>query len=823
MNKTEKKSAVDVEQRIEGLLKQLNLREKVSLLAGQDVWHTVPIERLGIPSIVMSDGPHGLRSSQPEAGRMAGPCTSFPTGASMASSWDPELVKRVGAAIAEETRAMGCDIILGPCVNIVRTPLAGRNFESYSEDPYLAGTIGAAYVKGVQSKGVGTSLKHFACNNQEIERGRGSSQVDERTFREIYLAQFEKIVKEANPWTVMCSYNRINGVYASQNYYLLNEILKKEWGFEGVVVSDWGANHTIFESVKGGLDLEMPGPAKYYGRLLLEAVHNWQIDESTIDEAVRRILRMVIKSGKMDGPAAVPAGSRNTPEHQSLARELAEASITLLKNDSGLLPVDLGKVRSIAVIGPSAADMKVSGGGSSRLEPPYQVNPLEALQGKLAGKVSINYAKGCDNFVEIPALKASGSGFHCTFFNNTQFSGKPSSDALNKQLEFWWGQSPDERVSLPFSARWEGQISVEETGLHRIELTTNAKAVLYVDGKPVLESSGSETRRGDYRQSTVSIEIPLSTRKSHSIKLELVRQAALPYSFIKVGIALSIKPEEDNRIQKAARLAGKSDLALVFVGMPESYESEGSDRPNMDLPGRQDELVHAVAKANKNTVVILNCGAPVRMPWVDEVAAVVDMSYPGLEGGNAVANVLVGEVNPSGKLSVTFPVRLEDNPSFGNYPGWKEVNYGEGLFVGYRHYDAKDIQPLFPFGHGLSYTTFEYTNLHVDVGPEIKTGQPVEVSLEVKNTGPCPGKEVVQLYVHDIASSLPRPIQELKGFTKVNLQPGESTHVRFSLSARDLSFYDPYKKAWIAEPGEFELRVGSSSRDIRLKASFTLL
>ena len=366
------------EQQIESLLRQLTLKEKVALLSGKDVWNTVPIDRLGIPSLTMTDGPHGVRASVPEGGRVARPTSAFPTGVAVAASWDPELVEEVGAALAEETLGMGCDILLGPCVNIVRHPLAGRNFESYGEDPFLSGRIGTAYVKGVQGKGVGTSLKHFACNNQETERNRGSSVVDERTLREIYLAQFETIVKEAHPWTVMCSYNRLNGAYASQNGYLLNDILKGEWNYDGAVISDWGANHTIFESIAGGLDLEMPGPAKYYGSLLVEAVNNWQVPEAAIDQAVRRLLRLLAQVGKL-GPAADAgrgAGSVNTLVHQKLARRLAEQSITLLKNDGDLLPLSPQSMQSLAVIGLNATQVTISGGGSSMVTSPYTVSTV---------------------------------------------------------------------------------------------------------------------------------------------------------------------------------------------------------------------------------------------------------------------------------------------------------------------------------------------------------------------------------------------------------------------------------------------------------------
>ncbi|MGE5221721.1 MAG: glycoside hydrolase family 3 protein, partial [Omnitrophica WOR_2 bacterium] len=395
-----------IEPRLEKLLSQMTLYEKISLLAGRDTWNTMPIPRLGIPSIVMTDGPHGVRAADPQTGRKVEPTTCFPTGVSMAASWNTELIERVGSALGEETRAEGCNILLGPCVNIARTPIAGRNFEAYSEDPYLAGRIGVAWVKGIQNQQIGASLKHFACNNQEIERGRSSSEVDERTLREIYLPAFEAVVKEAKPWTVMCSYNRINGIYASQNHHLLKEILKGEWGFQGLVVSDWGANHTIFESVQGGLDLEMPGPAKYYGRLLMEAVHNWQIDEADIDDSARRILRIILQSGVMDETASQKVGSANTREHQALTRELAEEAITLLKNDGNLLPLDLSPLKSIAVIGPNAAEGRIGGGGSSYAVPPYQISPLEGLKNLIGDRVQIGYETGCDNIVEPPVLSA---------------------------------------------------------------------------------------------------------------------------------------------------------------------------------------------------------------------------------------------------------------------------------------------------------------------------------------------------------------------------------------------------------------------------------
>lgn len=662
-----------MESKVEEILKKLTLKEKVSLLSGKDPWQTAPVERLGIPSLVMTDGPHGVRTDQSAPERMMSPATALPTGVSIASTWNLELVERVGAALAEETLALGCDVLLGPCVNIVRHPLAGRNFEAYSEDPFVAGKTGTAWVKGLQGKGVGASLKHYACNNQEYERFRGNSVVDERTLREIYLPHFEMVVREAEPWTVMCAYNRVNGVYASENHYLLTEILRDEWGFDGVVVSDWGANHTTVESIEGGLDLEMPGPAKYYGRLLVDAVNIYQVEQASVDEAVRRVLRLLIRAGRLDGKER--AGTVNTPEHQVLARELAEEAITLLKNEGSLLPLKPGSLRSIAVIGPNAAEMQISGGGSSRVKPPYVVSPLEALRSKLDGKVEILHARGCG----------------------------------------------------------------------------------YEDGEG-----------------------------------------------------------QQGLIGEAVEQAKRADAVLLFAGMPENFETEGRDRPHMRLPGGQDELIRQAAEANRNIAVVLNCGAPVEMPWIDEVQAVVQMYYPGMEGGNAIAKILLGEVNPSGKLTVTYPKRLEDTPAYLNYPGGRDVIYGEEIFTGYRYYEKRGIEPLFPFGHGLSYTVFEYGE--VQAPEKVKTGETMRIGIEIKNTGDCAGKEVVQVYVRDIESSVPRPVKELKGYEKVALSPGESAFVTFDLDGRSFAFYDTEKRSWVVEPGEYEVLVGSSSKDIRSMA-----
>jgi beta-glucosidase len=803
---------MDINKRVDELLKKMTLREKVSLLSGRDLWFTVPIERLGIPSIVMTDGPHGVRVCNPEVGRKQAPSTAFPTGISMGASWNPALIEKVGQALGEETRGLDCDILLGPCVNIVRDPRGGRNFETFSEDPFHAGQIAVSYIEGVQSRGVGTSLKHYAANNYEIERFRASSEVDERTLREIYLPQFEAAVKGARPWTVMCSYNRINGTYASEHGTLLKDVLKKEWGFEGAVISDWGAVHNIYEPVNNGLDLEMPGPARYF-KQLADGVNTWQIDESAIDDAARRVLRLIALSGRLDGK--VSKGTADTPAHRAVARELAEEAITLLKNKDQALP--LKGIRSLAVIGPNAAEASIEGGGSSCVVPPYKVTALQAIQKKLGSKMLIVHEPGCDNYEEpfivpegwLPPMRAS-------FYKSNDFSGEPLLVMDDMQSEFWWNAAWSGLPVYPACVRIEGRLSVPEDGRYHFVLRHAGGVRLFLDGELLIEDPANPDQFAEVVKS-------LKGGQSYALRLDYQRPVEHEFVFYRLGIGRTYEPGQDPRIQQAVEAAKRCEAAVVFVGYPEAFESEGTDRTHIDLFGGQNALISAVAAANPRTVVVLTVGAPVTMPWADEVAGILLAYYPGQEGGDATVRILTGEVNPSGKLPITFPRRLEDSPAFANpsYPGARQVRYGEGIFVGYRGYDRAEIDPLFPFGHGLSYTQFEYDGLKVPAKP-VQKGKSVEVKVTVKNTGDTAGKEVVQLYVADPKSSLPRPPKELKAFAKLALKPGESRTVEFELDERALSYYDPLRKAWVAEPGEFEILIGSSSRDIRQRAKFTL-
>ncbi len=800
------------------ILSKMTLKEKVLMLSGKDDWSFAEIKRLGIPSIGVIDGPHGVRYCKEKGIHNA---TSFPTGISFASTWDKNLIIEVGKALGEETDAYDCDILLGPCVNIMRTPLAGRNFESYSEDPFLAGVIGTSWVNGIQSKNIGASLKHFACNNQEYERMRGDSVVDERTLREIYLPAFEMIVKEANPWTVMCAYNRLNGLHASENKKLLTDILKEEWGFEGLVVSDWTAVHSIFESVEAGLDIEMPGPAKYFGNLLEDAVNMWQIEESVIDKAVIRILKIIDKSGRLNKNHK-SFGKVNSKQHQNLAKKVAEESIVLLKNDKNLLPIDKSKVKSIAVIGYNAYEARLGGGGSSYLEPPYRISPLQAIYNEVGDNVKIDYELGCDNYDQLTIIPCDyfqqvenkKPGVITTYYDKEDCNGDITQILKHSKIsDMWWNVSAKEDQKS-FSSRWETQFIAPITGKYAFQLKYQGKCKLYIEDNLLLDVKNSKPiTRFDSPENSVVVYLDVVKGKSYNIILEYTKSDDVEQRWLELLGSYSSKDSYKKRIEKAANVAKKSDITIVFAGMPKGFESEGEDRPNMDLPGHQNELIKSVAKVNKNIIVVLNTGVPVTMPWVNNVSSIVEAFYPGMEGGTATSNILFGKVNPSGKLTVTFPKKYEDNPTYLNYPGERVVRYEEGLYVGYRYYDKKGVVPLFPFGHGLSYTNFEYSNLKIKKN---KNEYDYSVSVDVQNTGKYEGKEIIQLYVNDLKSTLHRPEKELKGFEKVLLQPNETKTISLKLNKRSFAFYDTFKKNWIVEAGDFNILIANSSKNIKL-------
>nr|AHI07416.1 beta-glucosidase [uncultured microorganism] len=808
----------------------MTLEEKVSMVAGADAWHSTGVERLGIPAIKVTDGPNGARGGD-FGGGVGSAC--FPVGVCLGSTWNTALIERVGQALGQEVQSKQAHILLAPTVNIHRSPLNGRNFECYSEDPYLTARIAAAYITGVQKQGVGACIKHFVCNDSEFERHSISSEVGERALREIYLPPSETAVREAGVWAVMSAYNKLNGTYCSENPYTLLEILKGEWGFEGIVISDWGGTYSTVEAAANGLDLEMPGPARWMGEKLLQAMRDGQVSGpkklgEAVDDKVRRLLWTIEKAGAQLGPEP-PEQAIDRPEHRALIRQAAGEGIVLLKND-GVLPLDGARVKRIAVIGPNAAEAKIMGGGSAQVKAHYAVSPLDGIRARAGEAVDVQCALGCTNYREIPELKTEWltpvgggeSGWTVAYYNNLDLAGDPvRAETTDRTRMMWFGQVAPGVDRECFSARLSGTLTVPQSGTYTLSLNSAGVSRIAIDGELVLDNwTDYRPSRGpfDRDRKVPTAEVELTAGQGYTFVVEYSKQQSPRFAMLRVG-CLPAQPAD--LMERAVQAAAKADVALVFIGTSGEWESEGFDRPDMELPGRQVELLEAVAAANPNTVAVLNTGSPVSVRWLDKVAALVEAWFPGQECGNAIADVLFGDVNPSGRLSQTWPVRLQDNPAYINYPGENgRVLYGEGLFVGYRYYEKKQIEPRFPFGHGLSYTTFEYGALRLQ--SEYTLGEPIAVSVDVTNTGPVAGQEVVQLYVRDEESSLVRPEKELKAFAKLALEPGETQTVTLTLDERALSFYDDAKAGWVAEAGEFTVLVGASSRDIRCTARFTL-
>jgi beta-glucosidase len=824
---TYKDPTAALEDRVADLLGRLTLEEKLDLLGGTG-FATKPIERLGIPPMGMCDGPIGVRGG--ESGTQ-GPATAFPCGIAMAATWDPEIVQRIGAAIGRElqNKGIGASVILGPCVNIHRTPLGGRNGESYSEDPYLAARMAAAYVKGVQSTGASACVKHYACNNQEWERGTINVKVDERALREIYLPAFAAAVQEGGAWCVMNAYNKVNGPYCSANDYLLNDVLKGDFGFDGCVMTDWGAAHNSLGVANGGTDLEMPTGAHMNRARLMPLIEAGKVSREVIDEKVRRILRTIIRVGILDRPLKPDNSVVNCQAHRDLVREAGARAIVLLKNERNALPIDAGAIRSIAVIGPNAAENRLGMGGSGYVSSRSNIHALDAIRARVGEGVKVNYARGSSlGNQALPAIPtalltpAGGEpgehGLRAEYFANQNLQGEPALVRTDSALDFFWGGGgpggpiPNDH----FSARWTGTFTPAVSGEYRLSITSDDGSRLFLGGRQVIDSWK------DHGMESAVAKVQLEAGRAYDIRAELYENTG------EAGMILGMEapgatPAVDPQVEQAAELARQSDIAVVVAGLSPSYESEGRDRDNLELPGTQAALIKAVAAANPRTVVVLSNGTPLMMrDWIEQVPAVLEAWYLGEGGGAAVTDVLFGDVNPSGKLPDTLAARREDYPDFGNYPGADSVvNYAEGIFVGYRSFDKNNIEPLYPFGHGLSYTTFEYSDLKIEPAA-MEAGRPVNVSLTVRNTGRRAGEEVVQLYVHDPAPKLEKPVRELKRFARVALQPGEAKTVSLPLDPSALAYCDVPGKQWRSDAGTYEVQIGASSRDIRLRGNVTL-
>ncbi len=805
-----KNSALPVIQRINDLLGRLTLKEKISLLGGTG-FATKPIERLGIPELKMSDGPLGVRW---------GSSSAFPSGICMAATWDTSLINKIGKSIGEELKGKGRDVILGPCVNIARIPQGGRNFESFGEDPYLTSRMAVSYIEGVQSEGVAATVKHFAANNQEYERTFVNVKIDKRALNEIYLRAFKAAVKEAKVKCVMSAYNKVNGEYCSENDYLLKTKLKDDWKFSGLVMSDWGAVHSSIPTANGGLNLEMPEGTYLNDSTLFDAVKNGIVKESTIDDKIKRILKVMFELGLFDKKDVPQPDLINTKEHQQVALQTATEGIVLLKNENDILPLKIKKIKTIAVIGSGAVNARVGGGGSSMVNPIFDVSPLTALKERIGDKVNISYAEGVQlngdgsyidsSFFYLPG-KPEEHGIETEFFNNQNLEGVPILRRIDKEINFNWGnEAPFEGFrSENYSIRWTALLKPAKTGNYILDVTSDDGSRLFLDGKLVIDDWS------DHAAEVHSCKVKLVAGKSYLIKYEFYQNGG--DAIAKFGW----RPPNEDLIKEAVSLAKKSDIVIIFAGTSKFFESEGFDRSNLDLPNDQVKLIKALTKVNKNVVVVLNSGSPVLMNnWLNNIDGLLEAWFGGEEIGNAIADVLVGNYNPSGKLPVTFPQRWKDCSAYKSYKAQDSVSeYSDGIFVGYRHFDRYNTAPLFPFGFGLSYTKFSYKDLKI--APE-SGGKKFKIYFTITNTGKLDGTEVPQLYLGMLKSKVERPVKELKAFGRFTLKPGESRHVEFVINKNVLDYFDDQKNDWQFEPGKVKVMIGSSSRDIKLNGELTL-
>ncbi|MEO8540961.1 MAG: glycoside hydrolase family 3 C-terminal domain-containing protein [bacterium] len=797
------------ERRIDDLVAQLTLEEKVSLVGGADAWRTNAVPRLGIPAIKVTDGPHGARGGTFGEKTAA----SFPCGTALGATWNLDLVREVGAAIGQEARTKDCSVLLAPTLNIHRHPLAGRNFECYSEDPHLVGEIGVAFIQGVQSEGVAATAKHFVANDSEFERMTISSEVGERALREIYLAPFDAAIHDGQAWAGMTAYNRINGTSASENAELIS-LLKDNWGFDGLLMSDWWGTYSI-AAAEAGLDLEMPGRPRFMGRRLLEAINAEEIPASILDDKVRRLLRLAIRTGALDGPGESEERSTDRPEHRDLIRRASIESTVLLKNDDGLLPLQLEPDAIVALIGPHADLLCMMGGGSSAVEPHHVTSLAAALRERMDPEQRVEHEPGVTIHRRTPVLSAGlesdgEPGIVVDYFDGPEFEGRPAVTRRAPRFELRWlaNSTP---VAGQFSLRAHSTFIASVAGEHRFTLSSAGLSRLLVDGALLVDNWTSQSAGTTFYgagSAEVGAVLTLEAGSRHEVVLEYQSAARAGILGVTVGCQEPVVPD---LFERAIDLARRADVAVVVASLTPEWEAEGSDRRSLSLPGAQDELIRRVSAANPKTVVAINAGSPVSMPWLDDVPTVLQFWYPGQEGGDALAEILTGAAEPSGRLPTTFARRVEDHPSNLTYPGEAgAVSYGEGIFVGYRAFDRTGIEPLFPFGHGLGYTTFAWSNasLSADI---LHPGDSLGVALDLTNTGSRQGAEVVQVYVRDVKSSLLRPDKELKGFAKVHLDPGETRTVKLTLPPRAFEAWDPRVHAWKAEPGDFEIVIARSA------------
>jgi beta-glucosidase len=812
-----------IDQQAESMLKKLTLQQKLELIGGEDNMFIRAEPDAGFPRLKMSDGPDGIRTW--------GPDTAYAGGVALAASWDPELARRMGVAIAQDARARGVHFLLGPGVNIYRAPMNGRNFEYFGEDPFLSAHTAVPYIEGVQSQGVISTVKHFAANNEEYDRHNVSSDVDERTLREIYLPAFEAAVKVAHVGSVMNSYNLLNGVHATQNIHLNNEILKKEWAFDSILMSDWDATYSAVGAANGGLDLEMPSGKFMNPKNLTAAVKSGEVSEATIDDKVRRIFRTAIRFHFLERDQIDLGIPAYTQSGKQVALDEARESITLLKNEGDVLPLDTGRIKTLAVIGPDAWPAVSGAGGSSAVTAFAPVSIMTGLSNYLGERVKVLYVRGLPStedifndtkFVEpagqpTPQRRRDSRAVKVETFNNENFGGAATTTYAARIASFKseeWTPSAKEHHSIRYTAEYMPKKT--DSYLVLAGAGGSDAYTVRIDGKKVIEQLKREGQAPQFA------EVDLTEGKAAKVQVDYLPDAAYP------RIGVGIKAADELVSQEVAKVAAMADAAVVSVGFDPQTESEGFDR-TYSLPWGQDQLIQAVNAANKKTIVTLTAGGGVDTHrWLGDVPVLLHNWYPGQEGGTALAEILFGERSPEGHLPMSLEKNWEENPVHDNYyappvPAGEtpHVKYAEGVFVGYRYYTSMNKEPLFPFGFGLSYTTFAFSGLKVS--PETASADgPITVSFEVENTGHRAGAEVAQVYIGDPSSKIKRPVKELKGYEKVRLEPGKKERVSVTLDRRSLAYWDVDSNGWKVDPGQFTVFVGDSSANTPLTKDFTV-
>jgi beta-glucosidase len=831
-------------ERVDEVARSLTVAEKAALTAGVDVWHAAGLPRFGLATMQLLDGPNGVRGMTFPIGSTA---TCTPCGTALGASWDADLVREVAARIGLECRRAGVHYLLGPVLNLVRSPLGGRDFEAFSEDPMLAAVLGAAYVQGIQSAGVAATPKHLVANESEKRRTSVDCRLDERTLREVYLVPFEAAAN-AGAWSMMAAYNQVNGVHCVANPALLRGILKDEWAWDGVIMSDWHAVDGTASCAVAGLDLEMPGPPNFFGRPLADAVQRGEVEEGVLDEMARRVLLLAARVGALRGEtdasaaAAPPAGPAEAPlafdadapwhlsdpEAAALVRRAAADSFVLLSND-GILPLDPDRLNRVAVVGPNAAQPCAQGGGAAHIFAPPTATPLDGLRAALPG-AEIVHEPGCQIDLFLPALATldvrdlhGRPGMTVEIYRGQSAAGAPYASWHTDGSEIHlFGDLPAGVAEDDYSVRLSGWLTPAETGTHEIALRGFGGRRLRVDGVVALDrwdaAPAADIPTAIFESTDEGAAFELTAGKPVLVEAELHSSAIAPHL-----LALGCRPPRaTDRLEDAVAAAASADVAVVVVGTDEHWETEGRDRQTTGLPGRQDELVERVAAANPRTVVVVNAGCPVDLPWSGRVAAILYAFLPGQEFGNALADVLTGRSEPGGRLPFTLAADEADYPALSTTPDETgQLTYREGLFLGYRHFAKHRIEPRFCFGHGLGYGRIEFEGLEV-VSDGLPEGDAAQLKVRLRNDGDRPGKEVVQVYVADLESSIQRPPKELKGFTAVRLEPGEAIDVSLVLEDRDLAYWDTEARGWRIEPGRFEILIGRSSRDIKLRASLEL-